>query len=194
MHIQNALIENCWIIEPTRFDDSRGFFQETFKHSSIKAETGFDFDVKQVNQSRSSQGVFRGIHWADVPPGQAKYVFVSSGAVIDFIIDLRIDSPTFKRWQAVTLSAKNSTSLLIGNGVGHAFLALEDLTVVNYLCSEEYSPTRERTLSPMDDQVALPLSELKVQHGLHALKFSERDLTAPSLDRLLSEGLLPKAL
>ena len=183
-------ISDCWLFESRRFEDSRGFFQESFKHSDLFEATGYDFSVRQVNQSMSAAGVVRGIHWADVPPGQAKYVSVSQGSIIDYMVDLRAGSPTFGKWEAVALSFENGRSLLIGNGIGHAFLSLEQRTVVTYLCSEEYNPSRERTLNPTDTDIALPLQEHGLEAGLDLLSYSPKDQHAPTLESLIAQGIL----
>lgn len=183
-------ISDCWLFEPIRFQDSRGFFQESFKHSHLTKATGIDFTVRQVNQSLSSAGVVRGIHWADVPPGQAKYVSVSRGRIMDYVVDLRSGSPTFGSWEAVDLSFENGRSLVIGNGIGHAFLSLAEGTVVTYLCSEEYNPSSERTLNPLDLEVGLPLHRHARQVGIGSLSFSPKDEQAPSLRTLLDQGIL----
>ncbi len=190
MSFRQLSINNCWLVDPIRFEDSRGFFQESFKHSDLFETTGIDFKVKQVNQSLSSAGVVRGIHWADVPPGQAKYVSVSQGAIIDYLVDLRPYSPTFGNWEAVPLSFDNGRSVVIGNGIGHAFLSLAVGTVVTYLCSEEYNPASERTLNPLDIEIGLPLQKHAREAGIESLSFSPKDEHAPSLQVLLEQGIL----
>ncbi len=184
-------ISGCWLFEPSRYRDSRGYFQETFKHSSLVEATGMDFEVKQVNQSLSAAGVVRGIHWADVPPGQAKYVSVASGEIVDFIVDLRATSPTFRKWQAIPLSAENGNVAIIGNGIGHAFLSLCEGTIVTYLCSEEYSPNTERTLNPLDSSIGIPFGDFAGKIGNKILRFSPKDENAPSLQQLIRLGILP---
>lgn len=184
-------ISGCWLFKPTRHTDSRGYFQETFKHSALVDATGIDFEVKQANQSLSEAGVVRGIHWADVPPGQAKYVSVASGEIVDFIIDLRTNSPTFREWQAIPLSAQNANVVVIGNGIGHAFLSLQDDTIVTYLCSEEYSPATERTLNPLDPNIGIPFGDFAGNVANQILSFSPKDENAPSLQELMKTGILP---
>jgi len=185
-------ISGCWLFMPSRYTDSRGYFQETFKRSALVDATGIDFEVKQVNQSLSAAGVVRGIHWADVPPGQAKYVSVARGEIVDFIIDLRTNSPTFREWQAIPLSAENGNVVVVGNGIGHAFLSLQDDTIVTYLCSEEYSPATERTLNPLDPTIGISFASFAGKLSNQTLSFSAKDESAPSLQELLKSGLLPK--
>lgn len=191
MGFESTNIRNCWTFTPRRFLDERGYFQETFKLSAIKEELGFDFQVKQINQSKSGAGVVRGIHWADVPPGQAKYVSVARGEVIDFVVDLRTESPTFGKWQAFNLSESNGAVVLIGNGLGHSFLSVKDETVVTYFCSEEYNPAAERTLNPLDDTIGIPFAEYALAVGIKRLSFSPKDAEGPNLDHLLEAGILP---
>lgn len=191
MSFEQTDISNCWTFKPRRFEDDRGYFQETFKLSFLKEELGIDFQVKQINQSKSGQGVVRGIHWADVPPGQAKYVSVAKGEIIDFVVDLRTESPTFGKWLAFNLSESNGAVVLIGNGLGHAFLSIREDTVVTYFCSEEYNPAAERTLNPLDARIGIPFMKFANSAGIESLSFSPKDADGPSLAQLLEAGFLP---
>ena len=187
-------VSGATLVSFPRYGDSRGFFQEAFKLSEIVADRGSGFVVRQVNQSRSAAGVVRGIHWADAPPGQEKYLTVQSGAIIDIVVDLRAGSPTFGKYDYVELRADQPGAIFIGNGIGHAFLSLEDGTTVTYLCSEEYNPTHEHGINPLDPEVALPLEDLRLKFGLPELSFSEKDLQAPSLSEQLAAGRVPVVL
>jgi len=191
MDHQQMKIADAYLVTPIRFGDDRGYFQENFKLSALEAAFGFEFKVKQVNQSMSSAGVVRGIHWADCPPGQRKYVTVQAGAILDFVVDLRTESPTFGQWDYAELSAENGRALLIGNGIGHAFLALENHSVVTYLCSEEYSPATERSLNPLDVSVGINFAALAAERGISELTFSPKDQAAASLSEFIASGLLP---
>lgn len=191
MEFTELNVEGACLVKPKRFSDDRGYFQENFKLSKLEELFGFTFKVKQVNQSLSGAGVVRGIHWADVPPGQRKYVTVQSGAILDFVVDLRTSSPTFGRWDFAELSAENGFAMLIGNGLGHAFLALQDNTVVTYLCTEEYAPTRERSLNPLDTRIGIDFSGLAQERGIEKLVVSPKDAEAESLDWFEAQGLLP---
>jgi dTDP-4-dehydrorhamnose 3,5-epimerase len=144
MPFQPMGIHGAFVFTPVRHGDSRGHFQESFKLSSLDKELGLGFEVKQVNQSTSAKGVIRGIHFADTPPGQAKYVSCLKGAIWDVVVDLRTESPTFGKWEGVEVSADNGKAVLIAEGLGHGFLSLQEGSVVTYLCSEEYSPEIER--------------------------------------------------
>lgn len=165
MSFSNMSIEGAWLHTPTRFADERGHFQEVFKLSTIQEQLGRSFEVKQVNQSVSKAGVIRGIHWADVPPGQAKYVSCPQGSLWDVVIDLRVGSPTFGKWEAAVLSAENGKSILISEGLGHAFLALEDETVANYLCNEPFNPAHEWGLNPFDADLSIPFNNQSPRHA-----------------------------
>jgi dTDP-4-dehydrorhamnose 3,5-epimerase len=182
-------IEGSWVFNPQKFPDERGSFHEVFKLPLIFETLGFGFEVKQVNQSVSKAGVIRGIHWADVPPGQAKYVFCSKGAIWDVVVDIRVGSPTFGQFDGELLSAENGKSLLIKEGLGHVFLSLEDNTVVNYLCSEPFSPTTEHGINPLDTRLAIPFNSMWAKSNFTV---SEKDVNTPSLDDALSQGILPK--
>ena len=100
-------IQGSWVYTPRKFEDDRGSFHEVFKLSLLSEILGRDFEVKQVNQSVSRAGTIRGIHWADVPPGQAKYVFCSRGSIWDVVVDIRVGSSTFGQFDGVELSATN---------------------------------------------------------------------------------------
>ena len=162
---------------------------EQFKLSQIIETLGVGFTVKQVNQSVSKAGVIRGIHWADFPPGQAKYVSCPKGAVWDVVVDLRIGSPTFGTWDAVDINSENGKSVFISEGLGHVFLSLEDDTVVNYLCSEPYNPTSEHGIHPLDPEIGITF-----ESKMHRSKFqiSPKDEAAPSLAQSKVQGILPE--
>jgi dTDP-4-dehydrorhamnose 3,5-epimerase len=181
-------IEGAWVFEPKKFDDERGSFHESFKLSQLSAVIGRNFEVKQANHSVSKAGVIRGIHWADVPPGQAKYVSCFKGSVWDVVVDIRVGSPTFGQWDAAVLSAENGKCIFIEEGLGHVFLSLEDNSVVSYLCSQPFNPTAEHGLNPLDKDLEIPFSS-----KLNDSKFiiSSRDTEAPSLRQAQDSGLLP---
>jgi dTDP-4-dehydrorhamnose 3,5-epimerase len=181
-------IEGSWVFTPKKFPDERGSFHEVFKLPLLSETLGFGFDVKQVNQSVSKAGVIRGIHWADVPPGQAKYVFCPKGAIWDIVVDIRVGSPTFGSWDAAELTAENGRSVLIREGLGHVFLSLEDDTVVNYLCSEPFSPTTEHGINPLDTDLAIPFGSMISGANFEV---SPKDEEAPSLQQAQAASLLP---
>ena len=188
MSFSSLKIDGSWVFTPKKFPDERGSFHEVFKLSVLTETLGFGFEVKQVNQSVSRAGVIRGIHWADVPPGQAKYVYCAKGSVWDVVVDIRVGSPTFGQFDAALLSEENGKSLLIKEGLGHVFLSLEDNTVVNYLCTEPFNPTSEHGINPLDPALAIPFGKMLVKSEF---TISTKDLEAPTLAEALDAGILP---
>ena len=120
----------AWEVTPVVHADARGAFFEWFTDAGFTAFAGHRFDLRQANCSVSAAGVLRGVHFAQVPPGQAKYVTCMRGAVFDVVVDIRVGSPTFGRWDAVTLDDASHRSVYLAEGLGHAFLALEDDSTV----------------------------------------------------------------
>lgn len=136
--------------------------------------------------SVSRRGVVRGIHFADVPPSQAKYVTVTHGAVVDFVVDIRVGSPTFGQWDSVVLDTVDRRALYIAEGLGHCFVALTDDAAVSYLVSEVFAPQREHGITPLDEAIGLDLPFARDE-----LLLSEKDIAAPTLLEAQREGLLP---
>jgi dTDP-4-dehydrorhamnose 3,5-epimerase len=182
-------IEGAWVYTPQVHSDDRGHFLEVFRGAEFAADLGYRLDVAQVNCSQSRRGVIRGIHYADVPPGQAKYVSCASGAILDVIVDLRADSPTFAQWEAVRLDDADRRAVFISEGLGHAFMALTDQATVMYLCSTPYAPGREHGVHPLDPAlgIAWPLDEAG-----GAAVLSDKDAAAPTLEEALRAGQLPR--
>lgn len=171
---------------PVQHGDDRGAFFEHYRFDTLENAVGHPFALRQGNTSVSRQGTMRGIHYALVPPGQAKYVTAASGAVIDYVIDLRVGSPTFATWEAVRLDEVDRRAVYLSEGLGHCFVALTDDAVVSYLVSEVYNPERELGISPFDPDIGL---EFPVEAGEPLL--SPKDVAAPSLKEALDDGLLP---
>jgi dTDP-4-dehydrorhamnose 3,5-epimerase len=115
-------IAGAFAITNTVHGDERGEFVEWFRADRLKNATGVDFSTIQANLSVSQKGTLRGIHFADVPPGQAKYVMCPTGAIQDYVVDIRVGSPTFGTWEAVTITAKDRNAILLDVGLGHALL------------------------------------------------------------------------
>jgi dTDP-4-dehydrorhamnose 3,5-epimerase len=167
------------------FPDDRGLFVAPYCEPAFVDAVGHRLHVAQANNSVSRRGVVRGVHFADVPPGQAKYVYCPRGALLDVIVDIRVGSPTFGRWDAVRLDDVEYRAVYLAEGLGHAFIALEDATVMAYLCSTGYNPTAERAINALDPALELPWpSDVE-------LVLSARDRSAPALDDVLAAGLLP---
>jgi dTDP-4-dehydrorhamnose 3,5-epimerase len=179
-------IEGAWVCTPRIHHDDRGSFLESFRGGEFAGETGYRLDVAQINCSVSRRGVIRGIHFADVPPGQAKYVSCLHGAIIDVVVDLRVGSPGFGTWEAVRLDDQDRRSVFIAEGLGHAFMALTEDCTVQYLCSTPYEPGREHGVHPLDPAVGIDWPA-DVEPVL-----SQKDAAAPSLADALDLGLLPR--
>jgi dTDP-4-dehydrorhamnose 3,5-epimerase len=182
-------IEGAWVFTPQLRQDDRGVFLEAFRGSEFAADLGYRLDVAQVNCSVSRAGVIRGIHYADVPPGQAKYVTCVSGAVLDVVVDLRAGSPGFGEWEAVRLDEERRRAVFLAEGLGHGFMALSDEATVLYLCSTPYAPGREHGVNPLDPAIGIswPLAARGERPML-----SDKDAAAPTLDEALRAGLLPR--
>ncbi|SEO06925.1 dTDP-4-dehydrorhamnose 3,5-epimerase [Actinacidiphila rubida] len=178
-------IAGTWVHEPKVFTDARGGFHEWFRGGEFAAATGRDLRLAQANHSVSVRGTVRGVHFADVPPGQAKYVTCVRGAVLDVVVDVRVGSPTFGTWEAVRLDDVDHSALFVSEGLGHAFMALTDDATVVYLCSEGYAPEREHAIDPLDPALDLPWPA-----GARRL-LSDKDAQAPTLAQARERGMLP---
>ena len=160
-----------------------------FRGAEFAADLGYRLDVAQVNCSVSRRGVIRGIHYADVPPGQAKYVTCVSGAILDVVVDLRAGSPGFGSWEAVRLDDESRNALFLAEGLGHGFMALSDQATVIYLCSTPYAPGREHGVTRWT-RPSGSAGRLKRRQASRSCRI--RTLAAPSLDEALRAGALPR--
>ena len=192
MHYRPLSIAGAWEITPQTFADDRGTFLEWFKDNEFVDVVGHALDLRQANLSVSRAGVVRGIHFADVPPGQAKYVTCPSGAVLDVVVDVRAGSPTFGAWEAVLLDDLERRAVYVSEGLGHAFVALADASTVMYLCSTGYNPTGEHGIDPLDPALGIPWEELDPRLEGRELVLSDKDRGAPTLAGALEQGLLPR--
>ena len=186
MEIRALSIEGSYEITPTVFPDDRGVFLESFRTDKLAEVIGHRLDIVQTNVSVSSQGTVRGVHFADLPPSQAKYVTTLSGSFIDFVVDIRVGSPTFGQWDSVLLDTVDRRAIYLAEGLGHAICSLEDNSTVMYLCSATYDPAREHGINPLDPELglAMPVGFTPV--------LSARDAAAPSLSEAAAKGLLPR--
>jgi dTDP-4-dehydrorhamnose 3,5-epimerase len=185
VQVNELSIPGVWSFTPLLRPDDRGVFLEAFKGDVFRAAVGHSFGLEQMNISVSKKGTVRGVHFAQLPPGQAKYVQCFGGAILDIVVDIRVGSPTFGQWDAIELNDENRTGLYISEGFGHAFLALSESVTVGYLCSEPYAPGREHGIHPLDPALGLPFPE-----GTSAL-LSPKDAAAPTLAQAAELGLLP---
>jgi dTDP-4-dehydrorhamnose 3,5-epimerase len=142
--------------------------------------------LKQGNTSVSRQGVVRGIHFADIPIGQAKYVTAPYGAVLDFVIDIRVGSPTFGQWDSVLLDSIDRKAIYLAEGLGHAFVALSEDATLSYLVSDICRPGSEHGINPLDPEIGLTFPI-----DTEALLLSPKDTEAPGLSDAAALGLLP---
>jgi dTDP-4-dehydrorhamnose 3,5-epimerase len=178
-------VPDSWVFTPRQHSDSRGTFHEWFRADVLEKAVGHPLQLAQANHSRSRAGTLRGIHYADVPPSQAKYVTCVSGRVLDCVIDIRVGSPTYGTWAAVELDDVDRRGVYLSEGLGHAFIALTDGAQVSYLCSTSYTPGRERGIHPLDPDLDLPWPA-----DLTPL-LSDKDTVAPTLKEAEAAGLLP---
>ena len=168
-------IDGVVIVEPRVFTDARGYFFESFSARDF-SEKVMDIRFVQDNESFSSRGVLRGLHWQAMPHTQAKLVRVIRGAVWDVAVDIRKDSPTFGRFACEILSAENGRQFFIPRGFAHGFVVLEDDTLFSYKCDNLYDPASERGLRFDDPALGIELPDL----GVPFLR-SEKDLHHPGL-------------
>ncbi|ORB85695.1 dTDP-4-dehydrorhamnose 3,5-epimerase [Mycobacterium kansasii] len=187
MKVRELDIPGAWEITPAIHGDSRGLFFEWLTERGFSAFAGHRLDVRQANCSVSAAGVLRGLHFAELPPSQAKYVTCVSGSVFDVVVDIRLGSPTFGQWDSVLLDDVDRRSVYISEGLAHGFLALQDNSTVMYLCSAEYNPQREHTICATDPTLAI---DWPLVDGV-AASLSDRDAAAPSLQAVRASGVLP---
>lgn len=186
MQIRELSIPDAYEITPRQFPDDRGVFLEWYRFDKLAEVVGHALDLRQANTSVSRRGVVRGIHFADVPRGQAKYVTATRGAVLDFAIDIRVGSPTFGQWDSVLLDDVDRRAIYLAEGLGHAFVALTDDATVSYLVSDTYNPQAEHGIDPRDAEIGL-----RFPGEAGELVLSAKDTDAPTLAEAADQGLLP---
>ena len=175
MEVIETEIHGVKIVVPKVFRDGRGYFVETYNAARYKA-AGIPADFVQDNESCSSKGVVRGLHWQAAPHTQAKLMRVIRGAVFDVAVDIRKGSPTFGKHVSVTLSAENGRQLYIPRGFAHGFIVLEDDTLFSYKCDDIYCPEAERGLRFDDPALGIEWPDIGVETRL-----SEKDRRHPCL-------------
>ncbi|UNO43953.1 dTDP-4-dehydrorhamnose 3,5-epimerase family protein [Streptomyces sp. MST-110588] len=185
MQVRSLGIPDVLLVTSTSFDDERGQFFETYREDALSEAVGRPVRIVQTNVSVSRRGVLRGIHGTAVPPGQAKLVSCLRGAVLDFAVDLRVGSPTFGAYEMTVLDARSAAAVYLGEGLGHAFYAMEDDTCVQYQCTAGYVPQDVITVDAFDPDIGLPLRLPRPP------VMSPGDTDAPSLRALLDAGRLP---
>lgn len=170
---------------PKVFPDTRGVFVAPYQEEYFVETIGHPLGMAQSNHSRSRRGSVRGLHYADVPPGQGKYVYCPSGAMLDIVVDVRVGSPTFGRWDATRLDPVDFRAVYVPEGVAHGFMALEDDTVLSYLCSTPFNPAVEHGINPLD-----PTLELPWPADISPI-LSDKDRAAPTMAEAAAAGMLP---
>lgn len=171
MKFTKGEIEGLWLIEPKVFGDHRGYFMESFHSEKFTAETGISLNFVQDNESLSSKGVLRGMHFQKPPYAQGKLVRVIRGSVLDVAVDIRKNSPTYGKHQSIVLSGENKKQFYIPPGFAHGFLTLEDDTLFSYKCTNYYHPESEGALAWFDE-------DLNIDWGKITPVISEKDKKA----------------
>lgn len=170
-------IPDVVVIEPTVHGDSRGYFVETFRQDKLEEFLGYKINFCQDNESKSSKGVLRGLHYQLPPHAQTKLVRVIQGRVLDVAVDIRRNSPTFGKYVAVLLSAENKKQLLVPRGFAHGFVVLEDDTVFAYKVDNYYSPQCDRGIAFDDENLNI---DWILNHN--ELNLSAKDTKQPKLN------------
>lgn len=186
MQIRELDIPDAFEITPVQHEDDRGVFLEWYRFDDLEEAVGHPLTLRQANISVSRKGVVRGIHFAEIPLGQAKYVTVTSGAVLDFVIDIRVGSPTFGMWDSVLLDTTDRRAVYVAEGLGHLALSLTDDATFTYLVSDIYQPQREHGINPLDPEVGLVFPK-----DAPELVLSSKDTDAPGLLEAQELGILP---
>ena len=179
MKAEETFLNGCYIIQPSVYEDDRGYFFESFNKKKFKEVTGIDIEFVQDNQSKSSKGVLRGLHYQTGEHAQAKLVRVTKGKVLDVCVDLRPNSNTFGKYFAIILDEQNKKQLFVPRGFAHGFLVLEDNTIFNYKCDNFYCKEAEEGIIYND-------AEIGIDWGTHNFEFilSERDSKLPMLQSI----------
>ncbi|MGH3939763.1 MAG: dTDP-4-dehydrorhamnose 3,5-epimerase family protein [Pseudonocardiaceae bacterium] len=186
MQTRALAVDGAFEFTPTVFPDDRGLFVSPFQETAFVDVVGHRFfPVAQTNHSRSRRGVVRGVHFTLVPPGTAKYVYCARGKTLDMVVDVRVGSPTFGCCEAVLMDQVSFRAMYLPVGVGHAFVALEDDTVMSYLLSDSYVAEKEMSVSALSPALGLPIPA-----DVEPIQ-SERDIKAPTLEEAMTAGLLP---
>ncbi len=176
----NTAIENCFVVQPSVFEDGRGYFLETFNQKAFNKLAGFDIDFVQDNESFSSKGVLRGLHYQTGEYAQAKLVRVIKGRVLDVALDLRKHSKTFGKHVSVELTEDNKTQLFVPRGFAHGFIVLSDHAIFSYKCDNFYNKASEAGIIYNDQTLnidwQLPEEDITV---------SEKDKYLPTLENAI---------
>lgn len=178
MQIEKTSIEGLYVITPTVFEDARGYFYESFSQRALK-EAGIAREFVQDNQSKSSYGVIRGLHFQNPPHAQTKLIRALQGAILDVAVDIRKGSPTYGKVFSILLSEDNKQQLLVPRGMAHGFSVLSEKTVIHYKCDDFYAPETEGGIR-FDD----PTLQINWQIPADKVLLSEKDKLHPFLNEL----------
>jgi len=191
VEVRELSVPGAFEVTPVQHDDDRGVFLEWFREDVFTELTGHPLRLAQANCSVSSAGTLRGIHFAELPPSQAKFVTCLHGGAFDVVVDLRVGSATYGQWDAVLLDDQDRRAVYLPEGVGHGFMALEDQTIVTYLCSAPYAAGREHTIHPLDPDIGITWPTSGRDGTPVSALLSPRDQAAPTLAEVRNQGLLP---
>ena len=180
MIVKETILEGCFVIQPKVIQDKRGYFLESFNQAVFKEGLKRDINFVQDNESYSSKGVLRGLHYQKGDYAQAKLVRVIKGKILDVVVDLRADSPTFSKHMSIELSEDNKTQLFIPRGFAHGFLVLSDTAIFSYKCDNFYNKVSEGGVIYND-------KDLNIDWKLDEKEFivSEKDLELPTLKEVV---------
>lgn len=174
-------LKDCYIIEPPRFGDDRGYFSPIYIENNLR-ELGFE-KVVQTSRSKSSKGVVRGLHFQKDPKCQAKLVEVIKGSAIDVVVDMREDSPSFGKWTTVLLTDSNNRQLFVPRGFAHGFVSLEDDTIFQYFIDNDYAPDMEDGILWNDPEIGINWDEIFKEYNIEKPLLSEKDINRLPLSK-----------
>ncbi|WP_189932200.1 dTDP-4-dehydrorhamnose 3,5-epimerase family protein [Streptomyces sulfonofaciens] len=187
MQVRRLAVDGAYAFSPQVFRDDRGLVVSHFQEDALVGAIGRPlFPVAHASHSTSRRGTVRGIHFTATPPGTAKYVYCPRGRTLDIVVDIRVGSPTFGRWDSEVLDPEGFRAVYLPIGVGHAAVALEDHTIMHYMWSGPYVAEQEMALAALDPALALPLPG-----GIEPV-LSPRDSAAPTLAEAGARGILPR--
>jgi dTDP-4-dehydrorhamnose 3,5-epimerase len=184
MEFRKTEINGVWLTQSKIHKDERGTFQECSKFMASLNQTSERFEVAQTNTSKSKKGAVRGLHFSLEPAGQWKWISCLSGSILDVVVDIRLNSPTFSRNIQVELDGENGMGVLIQANLAHGFQSTESDSIVVYNLSSEYNPDLEYAINPLD-------ADLNIDWPISQMIISNKDTNAPSLTQLRQLGKLP---
>ena len=179
MKVEATKLKDCFIIHDTVFEDPRGYFFESFNQQRFASNMGLNVSFVQDNQSKSTRGVLRGIHFQQGEYAQAKLVRVLEGSVLDIAVDLRKDSPTFGQWESVVLTGDNHLQFFVPRGFGHGFVVLSEVAVFFYKCDKFYNKASEGGIIYNDPDLNI---DWKINTS--EVLLSDKDKTLPTFNEI----------